>query len=91
MIDVQPSAGDRPGVVFLGECRKFAGFAREWQLARLGLWNWLMLTQLRRELTNARQIAAEADLRPPAELGFTPGFDQTGRPYQEELARRALK
>jgi hypothetical protein len=85
VLDVQSAtADDGPGVVFLSECAKFGSFAREWPLARFGLKRWWILTQLRREMTGELATTTEAAHRPPVELGFTPGFDQTGRPYQED-------
>ncbi|HST85934.1 MAG TPA: hypothetical protein VLL08_29620 [Kineosporiaceae bacterium] len=80
-------ADDGPGVVFLSECAKFGSFARDWPLARFGLLRWWILTRLRREMADEPAKATQAQLRPPAELGFTPGFDQTGRPYREDLSQ----
>ncbi len=78
---------DAPGVVFLSECPKFGGFAREWRITRLGLRTWWILAQFRQQMDIDPTEPVEAGLHTPSVLGFTPGFDQTGRPYQEDSSQ----
>jgi hypothetical protein len=78
-------SGDGPGVVFLSECPRFGSFAREWPLARFGLGKRRILARLRHRVSTEIAKPSETVRQPTTELGFTPGFDQTGRPYQEDL------
>ena len=70
-------AQDGPGVVFLSENPKPAG-VRGLPLSALAHRN--VLRRLRRAM-NPGEPGPAAAMR---ELGFTPGFDETGRPYREE-------
>jgi hypothetical protein len=72
-------AQDGPGVVFLSENPKPAGF-RGLQFS--GLVHRNALRQLRRAVRPGEPGPETAAAMP--ELGFTPGFDETGRPYREQ-------
>ena len=80
------SASAGPGVVFLSECPKSTGLAGLGLRIRLELGKPRSLIQLRRQM-NVPAETGGIDLRPTRVLGFTPGFDPTGRPYQEELTQ----
>jgi hypothetical protein len=93
VLGVQPSvAGERPGVVFLRECARFEGLAWPDRSVITGLGRKRIFGQLRRQLagssTGGSAGTSTVDLGLLPELGFTPGFDATGRPYQEQPSQR---
>lgn len=70
-----PTTSDEPGIVFLSEGRGSGP---------LGLGKRRIVSQLQRQMTVDSARTAAAAQHPPPALGFTPGFDGTGRPYQEQ-------
>jgi len=86
------AAGGGPGVVFLDEHPTATRSVRGGLPVPLGLGQRRILAQLRRQLTAVAATpgstkpgtARTANLHPLPDLSFTPGFDETGRPYQEE-------
>jgi hypothetical protein len=79
-------------VVFLRECARFEGLAWPDQSVITGLGRKRIFGQLRRQLaggsTGGLAGTSKVDLGLLPELGFTPGFDATGRPYQEQPSQR---
>lgn len=96
VLGVRPAAaGGGPAVVFLSESPRTPGLGSNRTLVRAGLGQRRILAQLRRQLAigssesgsppSGGRRAARTQPRPLPVLGFTPGFDDTGRPYREEL------
>ena len=77
------SIGGRPGIVFLGEYPRPTASIWVRLPARIGLGENRILAQLRKQIAATQRIEPDHRHAPP-ELGFTPGFDEYGRPYQED-------